>query len=270
MGRQEKAREESPTSMLAHLALALLAVPAPHAPGLIQPEDTKHLPVDKLRRSIPFHLDLPEDAECPSGDDQGMQWSEDHERARLKDVIARNYSPGPGYDPNLSDVLAELFGPKGLAVRSLLSVGCGVCLYEEDLAKQGISQVVGVEPNLPEDIWPSHIEVRRDVDIIQDTSDGPKLGVFDVVANIEVAEHIPREYHPQWFDWLVAHTGKYVVFSGAHVGQKGCGHVAESTEEYWRGMFEKRGLSLDSTMTSRVREAVTDANFRANMMVFIK
>jgi hypothetical protein len=259
----------------------LLAVPVPHAPGLtrhevnedgplgspLQPtEESKWTPAEKLSRSIAFHSG--EQLPCPSGDAQGQQWSEDHERQRLKDVIARNYSAGSGYDPYLSDVLIELFGSQGLGLNSLLSVGCGVCLYEEDLAKRGVSKVVGIEPNLPEDIWPSHIEVRRDIDVIQNTSLEPKLGVFDVVANIEVAEHIPREAHPQWFDWLVEHTGKYMIFSAAHVGQGGCGHISESPEEYWRGMIETRGLSQNLPMTDRIRQVVTDRNFKVNMMVF--
>jgi 2-polyprenyl-3-methyl-5-hydroxy-6-metoxy-1,4-benzoquinol methylase len=200
----------------------------------------------------------------------GGKWSEQHERERLRAVVARNFTQGMGYDPNLSDALVPIFGKDRLAAKNLLSVGCGVCLYERDLAKRAGIHVVGVEPNLPEDCWPEGVTVHRDVDVLDNATNDKTIenAVFDVVANIEVAEHIPREMHTQWFDWLVKHVGKYMIFSAAHVGQGGCGHVAESPEEYWREHLTTRGLVQDMKLTEEVRGIVKDANFRMNMMIF--
>jgi hypothetical protein len=93
---------------------------------------------------------------------------------------------------------------------------------------------------------------------------------FDLVMSIEVAEHIEREKHESLFDFLVSHAGKWVVFSGARVGQGGLGHIAERPEEEWKEEFVKRGMVFQKELTQQIRLACDkkNINHRKNLMVF--
>jgi O-methyltransferase len=95
---------------------------------------------------------------------------------------------------------------------------------------------------------------------------------FDLVLSIEVAEHIERSRHEELFDFLVSRTGKYVVFSGAHIGQGGHGHVAERCEDEWRNEFVQRGLQYEPKLTIKARNLCNSKNInhRRNIQVFSK
>jgi hypothetical protein len=67
---------------------------------------------------------------------------------------------------------------------------------------------------------------------------------YDLVICLEVIEHIPREFEDIVFDNIVRHTSKYLLFSGATVGQKGTGHINERPESHWFWQLNKRGLVL--------------------------
>ena len=93
---------------------------------------------------------------------------------------------------------------------------------------------------------------------------------FDLVMSVEVAEHIERDKHDELFDFLVAHTSKWIVFSGARIGQGGHGHIAEREEQDWKCEFLKRGMEFQKIMSREIREACDkkNINHRQNLMVF--
>lgn len=93
---------------------------------------------------------------------------------------------------------------------------------------------------------------------------------YELVCSIEVAEHIPLENHGYLFDFLVSKASKWVVFSGARVGQGGHGHIAERDEEDWKSEFLKRGCIFSSELTEKIRSSCDDKNInhRKNLMVF--
>lgn len=95
---------------------------------------------------------------------------------------------------------------------------------------------------------------------------------FDLVLSIEVAEHIEQARHEELFDFLVSRTGKYVVFSGARLGQGGHGHVAERSENEWRKEFIYRGLNYEPRLTIKARNLCDpkNINHRRNLQVFSK
>ena len=62
------------------------------------------------------------------------------------------------------------------------------------------------------------------------------------------------------FDFLVAHTNKWIVFSGARIGQGGHGHIAERTENDWKYEFVKRGMVFEESMTNDVRQVSDEKN----------
>ena len=188
-----------------HASLAcLVASVAQHSdrPGALTP----HEPLANLQTK-PLHL-------LHLLDKDGLQWSAQHLRSRLAGVVSAGYTFTLGYDPSFSRTLLSLVGPRGRRpAGSVLDVGCGICLYAYDLAHAtsgpvrsglpgaGVPRVTGLEPYLPADIHPQGVPILTNVDVLMN---GSLPETFDAVLNFEVAEHIPRESHQQWFDWLVA------------------------------------------------------------------
>lgn len=108
------------------------------------------------------------------------------------------------------------------------------------------------------------------VDIFKDRLEGLLLDTYELIASIEVAEHIPRSRHSELFDFLASHAAKTVVFSGARVGQGGHGHIAERPEHEWKQEFLDRGCRFLPEQTEAIRAAcdTKNINHRQNLMVF--
>jgi len=86
-----------------------------------------------------------------------------------------------------------------------------------------------------------------------------------------VAEHLP----PQLGDrvvGLLARSAPVVVFSAAHPGQYGQGHVNEQEKSYWIERFERHGFAYDPDSSRRIVERIADPKgqgwyIRRNLMV---
>ena len=63
---------------------------------------------------------------------------------------------------------------------------------------------------------------------------------FDMAISLEVAEHLDEKYADTFIDTLCRHSD-IVLFSAAHVGQGGDGHVNEQPLDYWIDKFENMG-----------------------------
>lgn len=83
-------------------------------------------------------------------------------------------------------------------------------------------------------------------------SDHPRQ--FDLVACIEVAEHLRPEAADTLCDTLVRFVGKYLVFTAAAPGQGGDGHINCQPQEYWREKLQARGLVYSESITDHMRE----------------
>ena len=78
-------------------------------------------------------------------------------------------------------------------------------------------------------------------------------GRFDLVWCFEVAEHLP----PALGDRLVAFLASQapvVVFTAAHPGQGGTGHINEQPRGYWIERFSSQGMHLDAAASQALAE----------------
>jgi SAM-dependent methyltransferase len=108
------------------------------------------------------------------------------------------------------------------------------------------------------------LDLREDVPAALDCS-------FDLAYCFEVAEHL----EPSLGDRLVhfvATQAPVVVFSAAHPGQGGTGHVNEQPQTYWISRFEALGMNhradLSEQLAAGFRQAGTASWFMDNVMVF--
>jgi len=161
---------------------------------------------------------------------------------------------------------------KSIKPKNILEFGSGLGFLSKHIVDNlKLSDVYCIEPNKIKGLY--------------DTDKGPKLiplnifedkhpkeikRTFDLVMSIEVAEHIEQERHDELFDFLVSHTENWIVFSGAHVGQGGHGHIAERPEEEWKKEFTKRGMIFQEQLTKEIREACDkkNINHRQNLLIF--
>ena len=130
----------------------------------------------------------------------------------------------------------------------LLDAGCG------DGAMVQMSRAFGIDAygidQLVQPDWPIYFTQHNLVDHFR-TSD---LRQFDMVLCIEVAEHLHESAHATLCDTLydnLAPTG-ILLFSAAHPGQGGMGHVSERSSAYWHKEFALRGLNYRHDYTTEL------------------
>jgi hypothetical protein len=77
---------------------------------------------------------------------------------------------------------------------------------------------------------------------------------YQCVLCFETAEHIEPSGTDQFCDNLVGCLEKegMMFFTGAPVGQDGCGHINCQSKFFWIKKFSDRGLVLNKSVTSLV------------------
>jgi len=141
----------------------------------------------------------------------------------------------------LAEILIDMYHPKTVA-----DYGCATGLYLEPFADAGI-EVIGydnAEPALALTKLPEQVKLT---DLTQDL----ELKETDLSISLEVLEHIEAKDAVKVAGTIAKHSNT-LVFSAAHPGQGGEGHINCRTREYWEGVFNANGLFIDYADTQRV------------------
>lgn len=183
-------------------------------------------------------------------------------------VHLRNF--GVNFDFGLGRSLAHVFRPS-----TLLEIGTGLGLYLDYALRFGERTrfAVGVEPN---SMVAAGVFGRKGgpVQLVADVcaADFPRhlLPRFELVMSIEVLEHVERRHHSCFIDTLVACAKRWIIFSAAHPGQGGVGHIAERPRSEWIGEFVARGLVYRPRLTEQLQRncSARNRNHRENVAVF--
>jgi len=157
---------------------------------------------------------------------------------------------GLNFAPFFASFLAYELKPK-----TALEFGCGLGTMSDFVARQANADVTCLEPekSLAELVAAAHgnnagtlrpLAANIFDENATDCVNHLKEKKFDLVTSFEVAEHIPVKYHDALVDFLANSTGKWLVFSAAHPGQLGTGHIPESMfdRNHWVQRFSKAGL----------------------------
>jgi hypothetical protein len=86
---------------------------------------------------------------------------------------------------------------------------------------------------------------------------------IDLAYCFEVAEHIPAVLGQRLIDFL-ATTAPVVVFTAAHPGQGGVGHINERSKNRWIADFAAAGMHFDREATDRLVELFHARGVQAN------
>lgn len=135
--------------------------------------------------------------------------------------------------------------------RRILDVGSGSGAFSAELLRRG-KLVIALERSA----HGRSLAVKQHVDCREfDLLADPPAAVqetFDLVLCFEVAEHMSPEIGDRLIHFIAGYRSP-VIFSAAHPGQGGTGHVNEQPDTYWVDRFEKLGFRLDPGLTRRLR-----------------
>lgn len=141
----------------------------------------------------------------------------------------------------LAEILIEMYDPKTVA-----DYGCATGLYLEPFANAGI-EVIGYDNSdaalaltkLPGKVHKADLTKKQ------------TLKETDLSISLEVLEHIPSRDAVKVAK-TIASKSNILVFSAAHPGQGGDGHINCRTREYWEGVFHAFGMEVDIADSTRL------------------
>ena len=146
----------------------------------------------------------------------------------------------------LAALLIDMYRPKTVA-----DYGCATGLYLEPFAEAGI-KVIGydnAEPALALTKLPDQIQLT-------DLTQNLELKETDLSISLEVLEHIEAKDAVKVAGTIAKHSN-ILVFSAAHPGQGGDGHINCRPKEYWEGVFNVHGLFLDQADTDHIVKSMS-------------
>jgi len=152
-----------------------------------------------------------------------------------------------------------------LEPESVVDVGCGTGTFLSEFERQGVVDVLGLDGELVRATFEPGENLFRTVDL---TSPLSISRTFDVALCLEVAEHLPVTTAPALIDTLTK-LAPVIVFSAAHPGQGGVGHLNEQWPVYWHEMFQERGyVALDILRGPLSEHPEVEDFYRTNTILY--
>jgi SAM-dependent methyltransferase len=131
-------------------------------------------------------------------------------------------------------------------IRSAVDFGCGTGVYVHELRRRGVDAIGFEYGARARRVGRERLGVEiQPFDLREFAGTGRE---YDLVLSLEVAEHLPPELGQRLVDAVCA-AGPLVVFSAAHPGQPGQGHIHLQPKAYWMDRFAERGFRHDDQAT---------------------
>jgi len=135
-------------------------------------------------------------------------------------------------------------------VRSVVDYGCGTGVYLHELARRGIA-ARGYEYSARARAV-ARARYGIDVEPFDLNRFEADARAYDLSLCIEVAHYLPAALGDRLVELCTTHVPR-ALFSAAHPGQHGFGHVNAQPREYWIERFKARGFRLDPGATEGLR-----------------
>jgi 2-polyprenyl-3-methyl-5-hydroxy-6-metoxy-1,4-benzoquinol methylase len=176
------------------------------------------------------------------------------------DQIMREESP-------FADRLAQWISFR-LQPKQALDFGCGPGCYTYAMHKYGI-HCLGVDMDE---------RVKNKPYLVCEDIRNPSMDHFkvDLVLCLEVFEHIPaKETHSIMASMLTKlKTGGFLIFSAAHPGQGGDGHINCRHKQEWIAMLAEHGMTYNDCMHEDLYQYIKSGYymgwFLINMVTMVK
>lgn len=131
--------------------------------------------------------------------------------------------------------------------KSVLDVGCGVGTWLSISRELGAEKVKGLEGS---DLKPEQLKIQASEFERTNLVTPPVLDRrFDLAINLEVAEHLPKDYAVKFVEYLTSNA-EVILFSAAPPAQGGEGHINEQWPSYWIELFHKKDYEVIDVIRS--------------------
>ena len=167
--------------------------------------------------------------------------------------------------PQMAKSIVDTFHPQ-----TVIDVGCGSGALLVELRKLGIRRLLGLDSSEAGlDIARARSLDVRKFDITADRWSGKDR--FDIAISMETAEHLPETAADRYIE-LLCSLAPVVIFTAAHPGQGGIGHLNEQPPEYWTDLFKAHGFQLAEKTIADWQPAWAAAGvsnfYTRNLMIF--
>lgn len=136
----------------------------------------------------------------------------------------------------------------GLA--KVLDVGSGAGDFSAEFKKKGISPVALEHSPYGRKLAAKLGVEAHPFDLLKNPP-ASVSGTFDLAFCFEVAEHLPPAMGVNLIKFICSFDCP-IVFTAAHLGQGGTGHINEQPKEYWIEIFSRHSFSVDEGLTSKL------------------
>ena len=212
--------------------------------------------VEPAKKYDPLKCNKMQNGHC--NDEEGGAWS-----YRKDDGTCTHREQRVPRDPKAARALPSIFPD----VRDgVLDFGGGVGAYMTSFRDAGVKDLIIIEPHdLGDCLFRG---LRQEVtDLVNTPLDELPKMQYDLVMTIEVCEHLPVDYHPHIIEALTQASRKYLLFSAAHPGQPGEGHVGPSMK--WRDEWIKE-ITDQTNGEWELDQGKTEALWKASMFSLLK
>jgi SAM-dependent methyltransferase len=156
--------------------------------------------------------------------------------------------------PQMAQSIVATFHPQ-----SAVDIGCGSGALLVALRKLGVRRLLGIDAaEAGLDMAQARGLDTRKLDLATDTL--LYSACYDIAISMETAEHLPASAADRYIE-LLCSLAPIVIFTAAHPGQGGIGHLNEQPPEYWIGYFKAHGFQCLPAL-SKVEGEKTVADWR--------
>lgn len=145
--------------------------------------------------------------------------------------------------------------------RSLLDFGAGEGRYVRALHARGV-EALGIDGT------PQIEHMTNGLVVEADLTEPLTIEPADAGLSLEVGEHLQPSKCSCYVDSMVRLSRRLLVVSWATPGQRGRGHINCLPPEYVAARIVRRGMSLDESATTMLRESAPD--WSRKIMVFAR
>lgn len=150
---------------------------------------------------------------------------------------------------------------------SVVDFGCGTGTWLWVAGMLGSKEILGIDGNY----LPQHLlMIAKENFFAHDLSLPIHLHKkFDIAISMETAEHLP-ESAADTFVESICSSSDTVIFSAAHPGQGGDGHINEQNQEYWISKFANFHFNAFSVAELFANNSKIEKWYRDNIIMFKK
>lgn len=150
---------------------------------------------------------------------------------------------------------------------SIVDFGCGTGTWLYAAKNLGVTEIYGIDGNY----------VNRSLLMISNEEFAPYnleepiflLKRYDMAISLEVAEHLHESAAEQFVEGITK-ASDVILFSAAHPGQGGDGHINEQPFEYWQERFKAHGYEHLEIRTLFKDDWEIEEWYRENIALYVQ